>query len=145
MQEHSTLLSQALSRQLERHTINSNNCVAAAAYFAVVARYERLVYKIQPTSAVSKTLQACASLHEHEGEDYLWRVAWPLFVGGLETNDPIHQSWVLDRFSNLQKRGENMRRAKLLLEAVFLEQRVTKLRVDYLALLRTGLIEGFVI
>jgi hypothetical protein len=123
--------------------IQSNMCVAAATYLAVVIQFERLVSGTYPSVAVSKTLQTCASLHEYEGNGYMWMVAWPMFIAGLETDELIHQSWLLDRFNTT--RGRNMQRAAIILKAVFLEKRKMKGPVDYLSWIRTGRFQGFVI
>jgi hypothetical protein len=117
----------------------------AALFFATVLYYERKVYKVRPVVAISKTLQACAKLHEYEGSGYMWRVAWPMFIAALETDDMIYHKWVIDRFDSLQKRGENMRRAKVLLESVCKEQRITGQQVDFLSQIKSGKFEGFVI
>lgn len=114
-------------------------------FYALVLCWERRVFEVRPSIPIFKVLKACASVYEYEGIGFLGRLAWPMFVAGLETDDLIHQSWVLDRFASLQGRGENMRRAKLLLESVFLEQRRTGRRVDYLARMRNGEFKAFVI
>lgn len=140
-----SLLQAALSYKVERSTIQSNGYVGAAAYYALVTMYERKVFNARPLIAISNTLQACANLYEHEGNGYLWRIAWPMFVAGLETNDLIYQTWVIDRFTSMQELGENLRRAKQVLEAVCLEQRKTGKQIDYLSRIRSGEFQGFVI
>jgi hypothetical protein len=139
------VINTAMSHPAKKNTIASNMCFAAATYYALVVQYERLVFEDGPSVAVTKTLQACAKLYEYEGIGYLWRVAWPMFLAGLETDDLIHKSWVLERFVSLSEQGENMRRAKVLLEAAFLEQRSSGKRTDYLSMVRSGKFQGFVI
>lgn len=129
----------------DKDTILSNQHVPVAIYYAIVIRYERLLYNDRPLTAISKVLRACVNLYEYEGPNYLWRAAWPLFIAALETDDPIHQSWAVDRFTELQSTGENLRRAKVFLEAVFREQRASGQPVDYRAWLKAGLFKGFVI
>jgi hypothetical protein len=68
-----------------------------------------------------------------------------MFVAGLETTDLIYQTWVIDRFTAMQDLGENLRRAKVLLETICLEQRRTGQRVDYLSRIKSGEFQGFVI
>lgn len=68
-----------------------------------------------------------------------------MFVAGLETDDLIYQTWVIDRFTSMQNLGENLRRAKVLLELVCAEQRQTGQRIDYLSRIRNGQYQGFVI
>ncbi len=103
------------------------------------------MWKTLPSIAISKTLQACANLYEHEGIGYLWRIAWPMFVAGLETDDLIYQNWVIERFTSMQGLGENMRRAKIVLERVCAEQRRTGQRADYVSRVKSGEFLGFVI
>jgi hypothetical protein len=139
------LLQASLSYGVERSTIQSNNYVGAALYYALVITYERKVWKTRPAIAISKALQACANLYEREGVGYLWRIAWPMFVAGLETDDLIYQNWVIERFAAMQDLGENLRRAKLVLEMVCLEQRRAGVQIDYLSRIRSGEFHGFVI
>lgn len=68
-----------------------------------------------------------------------------MFLAGLETDDFIYQAWVIERFTSMQILGENMRRAKVLLEAVIREQRESGKQVDYLSRIRNGDFKGFVI
>jgi hypothetical protein len=103
------------------------------------------VWKTRPSIAISNTLQACANLYEHEGAGYLWRIAWPMFVAGLETDDLIYQNWVIERFTSMQDNGENLRRAKVVLETICLEQRRIGQQVDYISRIKSGEFEGFVI
>lgn len=68
-----------------------------------------------------------------------------MFVAGLETDDLIYQTWVIERFTSMQDLGENLRRAKLVLETVCLEQRRTGQQIDYLSRIKSGEFQGFVI
>jgi hypothetical protein len=49
--------------------------------------------------------------YKHGGDEALARVAWPLFLAVLETDDMLHQDWILDRFMALGKYGKNYERA----------------------------------
>jgi hypothetical protein len=140
-------LQSTLSHEIEeeKSTIRSNDYIGAASYYALVIVYERKLWKTRPLIAISKTLQACASLCEREDIRYMWRVAWPMFIAGLETDDLIYQDWVLEMFTAMQHLGENLRRAKVLLEIVCREQRRTGKQVDYLSRIKTGEFQGFVI
>lgn len=68
-----------------------------------------------------------------------------MFVAGLETDDLIYQNWVIDRFTSMQGLGENMRRAKVVLEKICLEQRRTGERMDYQPRIKNSEFLGFVI
>ena len=145
LKEYSSVLAQGLSYQIERSTISSNKYAAAGNFFALVASYERVVYKTVPKCTLSKIMRACGLLFRYEDEDYMWRVAWPMFVAGVETDDPIYQSWIMERFSALSRSGENMRRAKTLLERIFLEKQTNQEPIDYLAWIREDSLKGFVV
>ncbi|KAL2817549.1 hypothetical protein BJX63DRAFT_101994 [Aspergillus granulosus] len=142
--EFSPFISLASSRALERSTRLSNTCAAVANFFALVVLYDRLMYDIQ-SPVVSSILPVIASLHEYEGDSYLWHVAWALFVVAFETNDPIHQAWILERFTHMQKNGRNMGRARSLLESLFLEKRKSGGRVRYSDWIRDGRFPHFMI
>ncbi|EXJ79968.1 hypothetical protein A1O3_08254 [Capronia epimyces CBS 606.96] len=144
-EEFSSLLCVALSPQASDGGISSNMCIPTAQFYAIVALYERQMYRTQPVAAIAKVLYACAKLAEVAPSNYLWRVAWPMFVAALETDDLIHQQWVLGRFKEMQVCGENLRRARIFLEVALKEQRRTGQRVPYLSWLKEGPFEKFVL
>ncbi|KAJ5669057.1 hypothetical protein N7462_010127 [Penicillium macrosclerotiorum] len=120
----------ALSKQRERSDLVSNICSLVADLYALIVRYDRITYHIQ-SSALSPLLKVCAYLYEYEGSSFLWHIAWPLFVASFETDDPIHQSWIIDRFEQMEKTGKNMRRAKIMLKELFKTKRDMSQPVDY--------------
>jgi hypothetical protein len=48
---------------------------------------------------------------EMEGDVAIFRVAWPLLKAGMETDDPIHRQWILERFRQIEAFGENFKLA----------------------------------
>jgi hypothetical protein len=81
--------------------------------------------------SLSAILQIASVVHETETSSSLCRIAWPLFVAGVESTDFAHQSWVLDRFGELADSSVSFRRAYALLRQVVMRQRQTRERVDY--------------
>ncbi|KAJ5628211.1 hypothetical protein N7490_010439 [Penicillium lividum] len=132
----------ALSRRIERSPLLSNMCVIVAEFLALVVQYERLAYDVQSLS-LPKLLQVCASLYEYEGPNFLRHVAWALLVAGFETEDSVYQSWIIERFAQLQKSGNNMRQAMILLQAVFLEKRTSTEPIRYSEWLRDDRFKKF--
>lgn len=62
---------------------------------------------------------------------------WPhiLFHAGIETCDPIYQSWVLGAFAQAEAWGPNMRKTRLLLERVIKFRKEVKGPLDITALM----------
>ncbi|KAJ5647773.1 hypothetical protein N7490_004145 [Penicillium lividum] len=141
----SDIITTALSRRVQRSHLLSNKCITAADILALVIRHDRLLYENRLSSIVSQVLQICHSIHEYEGDGYLWRAAWPMFVAAFETKDPIHQGWILERFAALSAGGQNMRRAHDLLKAMFMDMRTSTGSADYLAWIRDERYPRFVI
>ncbi|KAH7235418.1 hypothetical protein BKA59DRAFT_425319 [Fusarium tricinctum] len=85
-------------------------------HHAVVLCFLRILHQdSQPTSHQREAMKDIMSLafkvHRDQGEMGLTRLAWPLFVVAIETDDILHRSWILDRFDWLATQGENYYRA----------------------------------
>ncbi|KAK9443300.1 uncharacterized protein VB005_04371 [Metarhizium brunneum] len=111
-----------------------------AHYHATVLCYSRIVKSGAPLdsrqrAALSRIMnigyQTCAD----EGEPAVAKLAWPLFVAALESDDALHRTWIMDRYESLCKQGENYRRAYAALKAAFSLQRYHERRIDLLDLL----------
>lgn len=119
-------------------------------YYAVVLCFERIINKSAPINDKQrKCLRdimdlACKAFND-EGEIAMSRIAWPLFIAALESDDMVHQSWILARYDALQTRGENYRRAREALQAAFSEQRLGERRISGLELVHRSGIDKFVI
>lgn len=70
---------------------------------------------------------------------------WPLFVAAMESDDPVHRAWILERYQILSKQGQNYHRANEALKAAFAEQRMNERRVSFLELVRRDDLDRFVI
>ncbi|KAJ5930354.1 hypothetical protein N7466_005847 [Penicillium verhagenii] len=140
----SPFIKTVFSPRKERNSMVSNMCVIVAEFLALVVLHDRLAYDIQ-SSRLSNLLQACAILYECEGPNFLRHVAWAMFVAGFETDDIIHESWIIDRFAQLQRSGNNIRRAMTLLQTVFLEKRTSIRHISYSEWLQDDRFEKFTI
>ncbi|KAL3480010.1 fungal-specific transcription factor domain-containing protein [Aspergillus californicus] len=85
--------------------------------------------------------QVCAD----EGNQALCKLAWPLFIAALETDDMLHRNWVLEQFEALSKQGENFRRAHKALSFAFFQRRPHRSRITYWQLVGHKEIEPFVL
>jgi hypothetical protein len=75
-------------------------------------------------------MNLCYQSFKHSGDDAMMRVAWPLFIVALETDDMLHRDWILERFAALGKYGHNFERAhSFLVETLSIQQRLGR-RVD---------------
>lgn len=90
---------------------------------------------------ITLAYQACAD----EGNQALCKIAWPLFIVALETDDMLHRDWVLERFEALSKEGENFRRAHKALSFTFSQRRSHQSRITYWQLIGHKEIEPFVL
>ena len=63
---------------------------------------------------------------------------WPeiLFRAGIETEDPIYQSWVLETFMRAEYWGPNLRKTRLLYERIIQRRRVVNEHVDIISQMR---------
>lgn len=58
-------------------------------------------------SVIKQILKSCCALESSEYPSVILRTVWSLFLCGLETNDPVYQSWIEHKFESLMdgKRG----------------------------------------
>ncbi|KNG83020.1 hypothetical protein ANOM_008248 [Aspergillus nomiae NRRL 13137] len=107
---------------LSASTDNSHRLVANLRR-VVPLFYAVLIYFLRVRSGLSqsRTPQQVDSLrhimnlafqaHKYDGEKAMVRIAWPLFMVALETNDHLHREWVLSRFRAIRQFGLNFERA----------------------------------
>ncbi|TDZ15340.1 Sterol uptake control protein 2 [Colletotrichum orbiculare MAFF 240422] len=82
---------------------------------------------------------------KHEGDGSMTRIAWPLFVAALETDDLVHRDWVLARFRAMSRFGKNLDRAHVfLVETIEMQDRLGR-QVDVRERFRSGEVGLFVI
>ncbi|KAJ8107828.1 hypothetical protein OPT61_g8594 [Boeremia exigua] len=105
-------------------------------YHAVVLCFLRITRGNKPLNA--KQREALASIMffafktlRDKGEAAMTRLAWPLIVAILESDDVVHRTWIFERFEGLAKRGENYRRALVALRTAFSEQDLDERKIAY--------------
>ncbi|RDW75796.1 hypothetical protein BP5796_06617 [Coleophoma crateriformis] len=128
----------------------SNILTIVPQYHAVVLDFFRLTRPGQPLNpkqdAALKGITTLAfQAYKNEGDRAMFRIAWPLFIAGIETDDLVHREWILNRFRNLGRYGKNYRRALELLQAVIERSEEFRRSVDVLQLIEEGSYERFAI
>ncbi|RDW82473.1 hypothetical protein BP6252_03585 [Coleophoma cylindrospora] len=128
----------------------SNILTIVPHYHAVVLDFFRLTRPGQPLNhkqdAALKGITTLAfQAYQNEGDRAMFRIAWPLFIAGIETDDLVHREWILTRFRSLGRYGKNYRRAFKLLHAVIAQSEELGRSVDVLQLIEEGSYERFAI
>lgn len=119
-------------------------------YYAVKLDFYRVAYFDEGLldagkDAISSILTVATIVHETEDSSALSRLAWPMFMVGVETRDITYQNWILERYRSLSDYGTNHIRAYRLLKAVIKQQRTDPVRVNYLEWIRNGQFDEFII
>ncbi|EXM16655.1 hypothetical protein RAB80_016342 [Fusarium oxysporum f. sp. vasinfectum] len=117
--------------RLTSATDNSHSMVATIRwivpiYYTEVLDFLRIARNIHPPLELelnnSKTIRNIMNLafqaYQHGGDVAMVRIARPLFMVALETDEELHVSWILERFKGLAQFGEHFARAGDFLERV---------------------------
>ncbi|KAF3033774.1 hypothetical protein E8E11_000874 [Didymella keratinophila] len=129
-----------VAHELSLETDNSHRLVAnmraiVPMYHAVVLDFKRLTAFDDPMDerqryALQEIMNLCFQDYTHGGDQPNLRVAWPLFLAALETQDMLHQKFIMDRFETFRLYGKNYERAhQFLLTAIPMQRRNNK-RID---------------
>jgi hypothetical protein len=129
-----------VAHELLLETDNSHRLVAnmraiVPMYHAVVLDFKRLTAFDDPVDerqryALQEIMNLCFQDYTHGGNQPNLRVAWPLFLAALETQDMLHQKFIMDRFETFRLYGKNYERAhRFLTIAIPLQRRINK-RID---------------
>ncbi|KAF5984168.1 hypothetical protein FBULB1_3418 [Fusarium bulbicola] len=121
----------AFASRLTSATDNSHSMVPTIRwivpiYYTEVLDFLRIARTIHPPLAIalenSKTIRNIMNLafqaYQHGGDVAMVRIARPLFMVALETDEELHVSWILERFRGLAQFGEHFARAGDFLERV---------------------------
>ncbi|KAH8703027.1 fungal-specific transcription factor domain-containing protein [Talaromyces proteolyticus] len=143
--EAATLLDLPEEGSQRRFVMNIRTAVAW--YYAVLLYFHAFCPSDNSTQrqrALGETMKLCGKAFQDHKERAMLQMAWPLYVAALETDDIIHQNWILDRYDALQNYGENYRRAYEALRLVLSQPRRTPIdRYEFLQ--RGGGNENFTI
>lgn len=118
-----------------RLVVNIRNIVPT--FYAIQLEFLRLTEPHVPLGGgrrqrllVREIMKMALQVAQHRGEDGLVRVAWPLFVAVLETDDSLHRTWVMERFERMSVLGKHLSSAhQFLRDAIAIQERTGK-RVD---------------
>lgn len=117
------------------HSLVANLRAVVPMYHAIVLDFMRLTTFDKPLGEVQRysireILKLTFQGYRYGGDETIIKVAWPLFIAALETDDLLHQDWILERFEAISRYGRNFQRAHEFLRKVIpMQQRLGK-RVD---------------
>ncbi|KAK6222406.1 C6 zinc finger domain protein [Colletotrichum tabaci] len=121
-------------------------------YHAVVLEFLRmtrvndtLTLLTRQRNALREIMNLAFQAFKHEGDEAMTRIAWPLFMVALETDDLLHRDWVLSRFQRMSRFGKNLDRAHgFLKETIEIQNRLGR-RVDVRERFQSNTVDLFVI
>ncbi|KAJ8116835.1 hypothetical protein OPT61_g1822 [Boeremia exigua] len=129
-----------VAHELSTETDNSHRLVAnmrsiVPMYYAIILDFKRSTAFDQPMDerqryALQEIMNLCFQDFKHSGNQPNLRVAWPLFMAALETQDMLHQSFIIERFETFRLYGKNYERAYHFLVRVLPMQRRQGKRVN---------------
>lgn len=96
-------------------------------------------------SALTGIMNLAFQAFQHEGDEAMLRIAWPLFMAMLETDDLLHRDWISARLRSLAKYGKNYARAAAFTDFYVAEERRRGIKPDFRDLLQNGDFEQFAI
>uniref|UniRef100_L2FW23 Zn 2cys6 transcription factor n=1 Tax=Colletotrichum fructicola (strain Nara gc5) TaxID=1213859 RepID=L2FW23_COLFN len=146
-----------VAAELSISTDNSHRLVAnirgiVPHYHAVVLEFLRLtrfnetpMLSTRQRNALREIMNLAFQAFKHEGEESMTRIAWPLFMVALETDDLLHREWVLSRFQGMSRFGKNLDRAHAFLKEIIEMQNKLGRRVDVRERFQSGEVGLFVI
>ncbi|OKL64207.1 hypothetical protein UA08_00515 [Talaromyces atroroseus] len=114
-------------------------------YFRITAHDKPFKFKERQRESFREIINLAYQAHADEGEKAMARIAWPLFIAGIEGDDPVHEEWVLKRFWHLRQHGENFSRAFRALSFIQEAQRAAGRRVPLPGCFDEGTLERFAI
>ncbi|KAF7546844.1 hypothetical protein G7Z17_g8144 [Cylindrodendrum hubeiense] len=146
-----------VAAELSLTTDNSHRLVAnirsvVPHFYAVVLDFLRLTQPDDEVTISSRQISALRQImnlafqtYKHGGDEAMMRIAWPLFMVALETDDLLHREWALDRLGSISKFGKNFERAHhFLVDVVDMQSRSGK-RVNVRERFQSGEVGLFVI
>ncbi|KAI8663438.1 hypothetical protein NCS57_00944600 [Fusarium keratoplasticum] len=131
-----------VSRELCTETDHSQRLVANIRYivpifYGIQLEFLRITQPNSPLGQgkrqrliLAEIMRLAFQLRSHWGDDGLRKIAWPLFLAGLETDDLLHREWILERFQKMSEMGEHLKRAFNFLKDALVIQQGSGRRVD---------------
>lgn len=119
-------------------------------YHAVILEFLRLTAASpgmeldeRQRGALRGIMNLAVQAFRHEGDKAMLRIARPLFMVALETDDVLHREWVLERFKGLANFGARFERAREFLLRTIDMQQATGRRIELQERFRISL-EGII-
>ncbi|EXF75216.1 hypothetical protein CFIO01_12411 [Colletotrichum fioriniae PJ7] len=146
-----------VAAELSISTDNSHRLVAnirgiVPHYHAVVLEFLRLtrfdatpMLSARQRNALREIMNLAFQAFKHEGDEAMTRIAWPLFMVALETDDLLHREWVISRFQAMSRFSKNLDRAHIFLKDIIEMQNRLARRVDVRERFQSGEVGLFVI
>ncbi|KAJ0307959.1 hypothetical protein COL516b_003934 [Colletotrichum fioriniae] len=146
-----------VAAELSISTDNSHRLVAnirgiVPHYHAVVLEFLRLtrfdatpMLSARQRNALREIMNLAFQAFKHEGDEAMTRIAWPLFMVALETDDLLHREWVISRFQAMSRFSKNLDRAHIFLKDIIEMQNSLARRVDVRERFQSGEVGLFVI
>ncbi|KAK1475187.1 hypothetical protein CTAM01_15692 [Colletotrichum tamarilloi] len=146
-----------VAAELSISTNNSHRLVAnirgiVPHYHAVVLEFLRLtrfdatpMLSARQRNALREIMNLAFQAFKHEGDEAMTRIAWPLFMVALETDDLLHREWVISRFQAMSRFSKNLDRAHVFLKDIIEMQNNLARRVDVRERFQSGEVGLFVI
>ncbi|KAH7095466.1 hypothetical protein FB567DRAFT_586787 [Paraphoma chrysanthemicola] len=110
-----------VASRLSLATDNQNRLVSniraiVPMYHAAVLDFMRLSSTEQGLNgrqrhALKEIMNLAFQSQQHGGDEAVMKLAWPLFIAALETDDMLHRDWILKQFRTISKYGISFQRA----------------------------------
>ncbi|WPH01583.1 Hypothetical protein R9X50_00443100 [Acrodontium crateriforme] len=101
---------------------------AAVLEFQRLGRHSGFEVRRPPTeNPIRSIMNLVQQAYKHEGNDAMTRIAWPLFVVALETDDDNDRDWILARFESMKTYGKNYERSHRYLDETISLKRSSKI------------------
>lgn len=117
------------------HRLVANMRAIVPMYYAIILDFMRLSASDKPLSerqrhALKEIMKLCYQDSKHSGGQANLRIAWPLLMVALESEDMLHRDWCLEQFAVFSRYGKNFERAyRFLIQTISVQQRLGK-RID---------------
>ncbi|KAJ4323945.1 hypothetical protein N0V94_001589 [Neodidymelliopsis sp. IMI 364377] len=130
-----------VAHELNLETDNSHRLIAnlrtiVPMYYAIILDFLRLTNFDGPMGerqryALQEIMNLCYQDFIHSDTQPNLRVAWPLFMAALETQDMLHHNFILKQFEDFRLYGKNYERAHRFLRDVIEMQRRNGKHIDF--------------
>ncbi|KAJ9137959.1 hypothetical protein NKR23_g8783 [Pleurostoma richardsiae] len=144
-----------VARELSIETDSNNRLVAnirniVPIFYAIQLEFLRITEPDSPLGQgkvqrflLKEIMNLAFQTFRYRGEDGLTRIAWPLFIAALETDNPLDRAWIIERFEKMSILGRHLRGAHRFIGDVVAIQEMTMKRVNTREMMRSR--ESFIL